>query len=127
MLKNSYDSQLAGRICCILVKIFRNCDSSSIMTMWADNIKFVKDIIDSKYSKIDHAVAEVGREDVLVISDHFKIAESSEALLKDANCAKSKEHFRFGLRTLELVQTLEIEKLLETIISVSSVFYPKFV
>ena len=27
--------------------------------MWADNIKFVKDIIDSKYNKIDHAVAEV--------------------------------------------------------------------
>ena len=47
------------------------------MTMWADNIKFVKDIIDSKYSKIDHAVAEV--------------SESSEALLKDANCAKSRD------------------------------------
>ena len=89
------------------------------MTMWADNIKFVKDIIDSKYSKIDHAVADVGREDVLLIIDHVQIAESSEALLKDANCAKSKEHFRFGLRTLELVQTDEIDKLLETIISVS--------
>jgi hypothetical protein len=89
------------------------------MTMWADNIKFVKDIIDSKYSKIDHAVAEVGREDVLVTIDHDQIAESSEALLKDANCAKSKEHLRFGLRTLELVQTEEIDKLLETIISVS--------
>ena len=77
--------------------------------MWADNIKFVKDIIDCKYSKIDHAVAE--------------IAESSEALLKDANCAKSKEHFRFGLRTLELVRTEEIDKLLETIISVSRNIY----
>ena len=88
------------------------------MTMWADNIKFVKDIIDSKYIKIDHAVAEVGRKDVLVIINHFQIAESSEALLKDAHCAKSKEHFRFGLRTLELVQTDEIDKLLDTIISV---------
>ena len=29
------------------------------MTMWADNIKFVKDIIDSKYQKIDAAAAEV--------------------------------------------------------------------
>ena len=75
------------------------------MTMWADNIKFVADIIDCVYSKIEHAVAEV--------------AESSEALLKDATCAKSREHFRFGLRTLELVQTQEIDKLLETIISVS--------
>lgn len=27
--------------------------------MWADNVKFVKDIIDSKYQKIDAAVAEV--------------------------------------------------------------------
>ena len=59
------------------------------MTMWADNIKFVKDIIDSKYSKIDHAVAEVGRENFLLIINKFQIAESSEALLKDANCAKS--------------------------------------
>eukprot|EP00092_Neocalanus_flemingeri_P003225 GFUD01003452.1.p1 GENE.GFUD01003452.1~~GFUD01003452.1.p1 ORF type:complete len:124 (+),score=48.13 GFUD01003452.1:40-372(+) len=73
------------------------------MTMWADNIKFVKDIIDSKYQKIDHAVAE--------------ITESSETLLKDAKCAKSKEHLMSGLRTLELVQPSEIEKILETIIS----------
>ena len=29
------------------------------MTMWADNIKFVKDIIDGKYQKIDSAAAEV--------------------------------------------------------------------
>ena len=27
--------------------------------MWADNIKFVKDIIDGKYQKIDSAAAEV--------------------------------------------------------------------
>ena len=64
-------------------------------------------------------MAEECREDVIFIIDYFQIAESSEALLKDANCAKSKEHFRFGLRTLELVQTDEIDKLLETIISVS--------
>ena len=29
------------------------------MAMWADNVKFVKDIIDSKYQKIDSAAAEV--------------------------------------------------------------------
>ena len=29
------------------------------MAVWADNIKFVKDIIDSKFIKIDQAVAEV--------------------------------------------------------------------
>ena len=32
---------------------------SSKMTMWADNIKFVKDIIDGKYQKIDAAAHEV--------------------------------------------------------------------
>jgi hypothetical protein len=29
------------------------------MAMWADNVKFVKDIIESKYQKIDAAAAEV--------------------------------------------------------------------
>ena len=33
--------------------------NQSNMTMWADNIKFVKDIIDGKYQKIDSAAAEV--------------------------------------------------------------------
>merc|ERR1711874_235934 len=76
---------------------------STKMTMWADNIKFVKDIVDSKYQKIDAAVAE--------------IAESSEALQKDATCHKSKEHFSSAVRVLELIQTAEIETLLETILS----------
>merc|ERR1711990_21804 len=73
------------------------------MTMWADNVKFVKDILDSKYQKIDSAVLE--------------FTESSEALQKDVNCNKSKEHFLTAIRTLELMQTTEIEMLLETIIS----------
>ena len=29
------------------------------MTMWADNVKFVKDIVDSKYAKIETAAADV--------------------------------------------------------------------
>ena len=29
------------------------------MAMWADNVKFVKDIIDTKYNKIDAAIVEV--------------------------------------------------------------------
>merc|ERR1711928_100909 len=73
------------------------------MTMWADNVKFVKDILDSKYQKIDSAVHE--------------FTESSEALQKDVTCNKSKEHFLTAIRTLELMQTTEIEMLLETIIS----------
>jgi len=60
------------------------------MTMWADNVKFVKDILDSKYQKIDSAVHE--------------FTESSEALQKDVTCNKSKEHFLTAIRTLELMQ-----------------------
>jgi len=29
------------------------------MTFWADNLKFIKDILDSKYKKIEDAIAEV--------------------------------------------------------------------
>jgi len=73
------------------------------MTMWADNAKFVKDILDSKYQKIDGAVAE--------------FMESAEILQKDSSCNKSKEHFLGAIRTLEMMQTSEIDMLLETIIS----------
>ena len=90
------------------------------MTMWADNIKFVKDIIDSKYHKIDHAVAEVENDNsTAALIHHFQITESSEALLHDAKCSRSKEQFTFAVRTLELVQPSEIEQLLQTIIDVS--------
>ena len=44
--------------------------------------------------------------------------ENADALLKDPACQKSKEHFQSALRILELVQTAEIEMLLETIIGV---------
>merc|ERR1712243_190132 len=62
------------------------------MTMWAD-----------KYQKIDSAVAE--------------FTENADLLEKDASCNKSKEHFLGAVRTLELMQTNEIDMLLETIIS----------
>ena len=43
------------------------------MAMWADNVKFVKDIIDSKYQKIDSAIAEVILEnDVLKAVERIK-------------------------------------------------------
>ena len=29
------------------------------MTFWADNIKFIKDVLDSKYKKIEDALADV--------------------------------------------------------------------
>merc|ERR1711879_731440 len=73
------------------------------MAMWADNVKFVKDIIDSKYQKIDTAVVELN--------------DSIEGLQKDSSCHKSKEHLNTSLRTLELVQPTEIQTLMDTIIS----------
>ena len=44
--------------------------------------------------------------------------ENADALLKDPSCGKSKEHFTAAVRVLELVQTGEIEMLLDTIIGV---------
>ncbi|XP_023326666.1 uncharacterized protein LOC111700084 [Eurytemora carolleeae] len=72
------------------------------MTMWADNIKFVKDILDGKYKKIDDAVAEVN--------------ENAEILLKEPDAGKSKELFLSAGRTLELMETKEILQLLQTIL-----------
>ena len=46
--------------------------------------------------------------------------ESADSLLKDPACQKSKEHFSSALRVLELVQTQEIEMVLDTIIGVSN-------
>ena len=37
------------------------------MTMWADNVKFVKDIIDSKYLKIDTALTEVLDKEIIFL------------------------------------------------------------
>ena len=38
------------------------------MTHWADNIKFVKDVIDSKYKKIDDAMTDVRQSNVKMYS-----------------------------------------------------------
>ena len=47
------------------------------MAMWADNVKFVKDIIDSKYQKIDSAIAEVS------LWKENDVLKASESLAKD--------------------------------------------
>jgi hypothetical protein len=39
------------------------------MTFWADNLKFIKDILDSKYKKIEDAIAEVS---ILFLLKHTK-------------------------------------------------------
>eukprot|EP00088_Acartia_fossae_P036246 TRINITY_DN3743_c0_g1_i1.p1 TRINITY_DN3743_c0_g1~~TRINITY_DN3743_c0_g1_i1.p1 ORF type:complete len:111 (-),score=37.93 TRINITY_DN3743_c0_g1_i1:209-541(-) len=72
------------------------------MTMWADNIKFVKDILDGKYKKIDDAVAE--------------LTENAEILAKEPDSAKSREAVVTSGRTLEIMEPKEIEQLLSTIL-----------
>ena len=91
------------------------------MAMWADNLKFGKDIIDTKYNKIEVAVAEVTLEAEFLIYCNFlllQLQESMDTLEKDPACNKSKEHFNCCLKTLEQIQTEDIHILLETIISV---------
>merc|ERR1712223_380319 len=72
------------------------------MAVWADNIKFVKDIIDTKFGKIDQAVQE--------------IEEGLSLLETDVKCSQAKEKYTFALRSLKLMQPQEIEILVETIL-----------
>ena len=58
------------------------------MAMWADNVKFVKDIIDSKYQKIDSAIAEVIMED-----DVLKAFESLAKRWKESQLKFLRDNF----------------------------------
>ena len=45
------------------------------MTFWADNIKFIKDVLDSKYKKIEDALADVSLSKFLTkISPTYKVS-----------------------------------------------------
>lgn len=70
------------------------------MTFWADNIKFMKDILDSKYKKIEDALAD--------LEEH--IAE----LGKDPDNKKIKDLFKEAASSLELVNCDEMSALAET-------------
>ena len=59
------------------------------MTMWADNIKFVKEIIDSKYSKIDNAVAEVKNNNRISKVDQWESVKQAGAELCQAQTSLS--------------------------------------
>merc|ERR1712165_631336 len=72
------------------------------MAVWADNIKFVKDIIDTKFGKIDQAVQ--------------MIEEGLSLLETDVKSSQAKEKYTFALRSLKLMQPQEIEILVETIL-----------
>merc|ERR1711962_329646 len=71
-----------------------------IMTFWADNIKFIKDIQDSKYKKIEDCIAELN--------------EQIATLTTDKDDKKAREHFVEASRTLEIMNMGEIDTLAET-------------
>nr|XP_040567645.1 uncharacterized protein LOC121117315 [Lepeophtheirus salmonis] len=70
------------------------------MTYWADNIKFIKDILDSKFKKIEDAIVE--------------LEEQESILSKEPEQKKAREHFIEAARTLELIDTNEMTSLAET-------------
>jgi len=58
------------------------------MTYWADNIRFIKEVQDSKYEKIEEAIV--------------KLTEQLEILAKDDADPKAREIFHEASRTLEM-------------------------
>ncbi|TRY73606.1 hypothetical protein TCAL_08183 [Tigriopus californicus] len=70
------------------------------MTYWADNIKFIKDILDSKYKKIEDAIVDID--------------EHCARLAEDKDNKKAREGFLESARILELLDQKELETLAET-------------
>eukprot|EP00093_Oithona_nana_P007968 07968.XXX_169397_167406_1 [CDS] Oithona nana genome sequencing. len=73
------------------------------MTYWADNIKFIKDCLDSKYKKIEDSLLD--------------LQEHMEALAKEPDNKKVKELFVESAKMLELVNMDELQTLAETMFS----------
>jgi hypothetical protein len=70
------------------------------MTYWADNIRFIKEVQDSKYEKIEEAIA--------------KLTEQLEILTKDETDPKAREIFHEASRTLEMANPDDLTSLGET-------------
>lgn len=47
------------------------------MTYWADNIKFIKDVLDSKYKKIEDGLVDVSIQRALLICKQISIPDSN--------------------------------------------------
>merc|ERR1711936_1087771 len=81
-----------------------NCDLHQInkpkMTYWADNIRFIKEVQDSKYEKIEEAIV--------------KLNEQLEILGKDEADPKAREIFHEASRTLEMANPDDLQALGET-------------
>jgi len=70
------------------------------MTYWADNIRFIKEVQDSKYQKIEEAID--------------KLNEQLEILSKDETDPKAREIFHEASRTLEMASPDDLQALGET-------------
>lgn len=70
------------------------------MTFWADNIRFIKEVQDSKYKKIEEAID--------------KLNEQLEILGKDEADPKAREIFHEASRTLEMSNPADLQTLGET-------------
>lgn len=70
------------------------------MTYWADNIRFIKEVQDSKYTKIEEAID--------------KLTEQLEILSKDETDPKAREIFHEASRTLEMASPDDLKTLGET-------------
>merc|ERR1712165_613438 len=70
------------------------------MTYWADNIKFIKDVLDSKYKKIEDSLAD--------------LEENMAELGKDPENKKIKDLFKEAAASLELINVDEMHALAET-------------
>merc|ERR1711899_243493 len=70
------------------------------MTFWADNIKFIKDVLDSKYKKIEDALAD--------------LQEHTDGLDKEGDNKKLKDLFVEAMRSVELINMDELNTLAET-------------
>merc|ERR1712001_64633 len=70
------------------------------MTYWADNIKFIKDVLDSKYKKIEDSLAD--------------LEEHMAELGKDPENKKIKDLFKEAAASLELINVDEMHALAET-------------
>merc|ERR1712126_649510 len=67
------------------------------MTFWADNIRFIKEVQDSKYQKIEEAIA--------------KLTEQLEILTKEETDPKAREIFHEASRTLEMANPDDLQSL----------------
>merc|ERR1712083_965935 len=84
----------------LLYYIIYSKRKQSKMTFWADNIKFIKDVLDSKYKKIEDALAD--------------LQEHTDGLDKDGDNKKLKDLFVEAMRSVELINMEELNTLAET-------------